>query len=475
MARHERNFIFYDTETTGVNVEFDQIIQFAAILTDQSFREIDRLNIRCRRLPWVIPSPGAMIVTGVTPRQIDDPTLPQFPEMMTIIQETMRSWSPAIFVGYNSFQFDEPLLQRALWLSLNPPYLTVTNGNARADLLPLVRAVSRITPHALDIPNIASGRPVFRLDRLAPLNGFSHVNAHDALGDVQAVIHIGKRIASRSPALWSALLDCANRTFVSELLGSEEPTFFAEPLKGGRPGWWGLPIGSDADQKSTRLVASLDADWTGFFAKKNSSQDTLITTPAYQIRRIKENMFPIAFSQSDAAGLFGIFPSKREIEGAAFLRSSRRKAVLVNLAMKMKVTRAETETRALEQRIFEGFPSKEDERAMLEFASLPWSQRAALVQKLDDPRLQQIAQRLIFLMAPESLSEANRIRVEQGIRDRLLDPHTDPALWRTISLARSELDEIRKSPRGDGTINDIEEWLIKIESSLAPASPGQPY
>ena len=473
MAAHDRNFVFYDTETTGTNIEFDQIIQFAAILTDQSFREIDRINVRCRRLPWVIPSPGAMIVTGVSPRQIDDPTSPQFPEMMSAIQEKMRSWSPAIFIGYNSFQFDEPLLQRALWLSLNPPYLTVTNGNARADLLPLVRAVSRMTPHALDIPNIASGRPVFRLDRLAPLNGFSHLNAHDALGDVQAVIHIGKRIASRSPALWSALLDCANRTFVSGLLNSEGPIFFAEPLKGGRPGWWGLPIGSDTHQKSTRLVANLDTDWAGFFAKKNSSQDVLITNPAYQIRRIKENMCPIAFSQSDAARLFGLFPSKREIEGAAFLHPSPRKAALANLTMKMRVNRAEQ--RELEQRIFEGFPSKDDERTMQEFASLPWSQRAALVQKLDDPRLQQIAQRVIFLMAPESLSETNRNRVQQGIRDRLLAPHTDPVLWRTISLARGELDEIRKSPRGGSAVDDIEEWLIEIENSLNPAPSGLPH
>jgi exodeoxyribonuclease I len=468
MAAHERKFVFYDTETTGTNIEFDQIIQFAAILTDQSFREIDRINVRCRRLPWVIPSPGAMIVTSVSPTQIDDPTLPQFPEMMSAIQEKIRSWSPAIFIGYNSFQFDEPLLQRALWLSLNPPYITVTNGNARADLLPLVRAVSRITPHALDIPNIASGRPVFRLDRLAPLNGFSHINAHDALGDVQAVIHIGRRIASRSPALWSALLNCANRTFLSDLLDSEGPIFFAEPLKNGRPGWWGLPIGEDANQKSTRLVVNLETDWSGFFVRKNSAQDALIATPAYFIRRMKENMFPIAFGQTDAAELFGIFPSKREIEAATFLRAPPRKAALVKLAMKTKVAR--TEAKALEQRIFEGFPSKEDDRVMQEFASIPWSQRAALVQKLDDPRLQQIAQRLIFLMAPESLSETNRIRVAQGIRDRLLAPHGDPALWRTISLARSELDEIIRPPSQNGIIDDIEKWLVGIETSLAPAS-----
>src|SRR3546814_2083573 len=98
-------------------------------------------------------------------------------------------------------------------------------------------------------------------------------------------------IASRSPTLWSALLDCANRTFVSELLNSEEPIFFAEPLKSGRPGWWGLPIGSNADQKSTRFVANLDADWTGFFAKKKPSRSEEHTSELQSLMRISYAVF----------------------------------------------------------------------------------------------------------------------------------------------------------------------------------------
>ena len=31
------NFIFYDTETTGLDWAFDQILQFAAIVTDDGF------------------------------------------------------------------------------------------------------------------------------------------------------------------------------------------------------------------------------------------------------------------------------------------------------------------------------------------------------------------------------------------------------------------------------------------------------
>ena len=135
------HFVFYDTETTGLSRDFDQILQFAAIRTDSDLNEIDRFDIRCRCLPWVVPAPIALLVTGIRPAQLIDRELPSFYEMMCAIRGKLVTWSPAIFLGYNTIRFDEPLLQRAFWQSLHPPYLTVTNGNARLDVLPL-----RISP-----------------------------------------------------------------------------------------------------------------------------------------------------------------------------------------------------------------------------------------------------------------------------------------------------------------------------------------
>jgi exonuclease I len=59
-------FVFYDLETTGISPAFDQPLQFAAIRTDDSVAEIERVNLRCRIAPHIIPSPQALIVTGVT-------------------------------------------------------------------------------------------------------------------------------------------------------------------------------------------------------------------------------------------------------------------------------------------------------------------------------------------------------------------------------------------------------------------------
>lgn len=99
-------FVFYDTETTGTETAFDQILQFAAIYTDDELNERERFEIRCRLLPHVVPSPGAMRVTKVTASQLIDPALPSHYQMMQAIKAKLHSWSPSLFAGYNSIMFD---------------------------------------------------------------------------------------------------------------------------------------------------------------------------------------------------------------------------------------------------------------------------------------------------------------------------------------------------------------------------------
>jgi exodeoxyribonuclease-1 len=55
------NLIFYDTETTGIQKDFSQILQCGSVLTDSSLTAIDEQNIGCAPLPWVIPQPMAML------------------------------------------------------------------------------------------------------------------------------------------------------------------------------------------------------------------------------------------------------------------------------------------------------------------------------------------------------------------------------------------------------------------------------
>jgi exodeoxyribonuclease-1 len=59
-------FVFYDFETTGTDPAFDQPLQFAAILTDDEFNEVERVDFRCRLSPLVLPSPMALAICQPT-------------------------------------------------------------------------------------------------------------------------------------------------------------------------------------------------------------------------------------------------------------------------------------------------------------------------------------------------------------------------------------------------------------------------
>ena len=60
MTTHN-NLIFYDTETTGIQRDFSQILQCGSVLTDKNFNTISEQDIGCAPLPWIIPNPRAML------------------------------------------------------------------------------------------------------------------------------------------------------------------------------------------------------------------------------------------------------------------------------------------------------------------------------------------------------------------------------------------------------------------------------
>ena len=147
------NFAFYDLETTGISPAFDQPLQFAAFLTDAEFREIERVNLRCRIAPHIIPSPWALAVTGLRPAQLMDPALPTLFESRQEITALIERWSPAIWTGFNSIRFDEEVLRQTFYQTLQPDiFATQLGGNTRFDILTALYAVWYRQPDVLDWP-----------------------------------------------------------------------------------------------------------------------------------------------------------------------------------------------------------------------------------------------------------------------------------------------------------------------------------
>ena len=253
-------YVFYDTETTGIETTFDQILQFAAIRTDDDLNELERFNIRCRLLPHIIPSPIALQVTHVTPAMLTDSALPSHYEMIRQIRDTLLKWSPAMFVGSNSMSFDENLLRQALFQTLHPPYLTNTNGNARSDALRVAHAVSVYAPDAIAVPTGDRGRQVFKLDRLAHANGYNHDDAHEAMADVEATIYMVRLIRNRAPDVWKAMDRATTKNAVKDYVATESRFSLTESYFGRTYSWLVTPCGRNPKDAGQLSVFDLSFD-----------------------------------------------------------------------------------------------------------------------------------------------------------------------------------------------------------------------
>jgi exodeoxyribonuclease-1 len=458
-------FVFYDTETTGTIRDFDQILQFAAILTDDDLAEVGRFDIRCRLLPWVVPAPMALKVTGIRPATLTDPSLPGFYDMMSRVRARLEAWSPARFIGYNTLRFDEPLLQRAFWQTLHPPYLTVTNGNARMDLLPLVQAASYLAPGVLTYPQADSGKPGFRLDALAPLNGFAHDRAHDALGDVEATIHIARLLKAQAPDLWNTAARRAPKQETARLLQPGTPVLIAEYFAGAASLWWGQRLDQNGGAGTNAVMARLDTDWASLGTAGDEALRTAFAGSPRPLRDIGLNKAPIVYSEEEARGVWKIHPDETCLKSSEALKDD--PALCARLVtLKAQTEPAWPEAEHLEQKIFDAFPDRSDAGLMERFHKSDWPARANLVRQFRDVRYRQLAQRIVYDGAPETLSGDDHKRVSKAIAERLFANHDDKNLWRSVAAARLELETMESSEE----TRLISAWLEALARQHLPES-----
>jgi exodeoxyribonuclease-1 len=458
-------FVFYDTETTGINTVFDQILQFGAIRTDENLEEIDRFEVRCRLQPHIVPAPMALKVTGVTPEMLMDPVLPSHYEAMRMIHAKLSDWSPSVFVGYNSISFDESLLRQAFYQTLQPIYLTNTGGNTRADMLRIAHAVAAYAPNAIAIPLGDSGKQVFKLDQLSPANGFDHENAHDAMADVEATIHLARLIQDRAPEVWGRMMQLSRKQDTAEILKEEEILCLTQYFGGRAHNRYVTECGADPTYDASRAVLDLKQDPEIYFEMTIGELVREMKRSPAVIRGIRTNAQPILMPYKAAPeGLPEAYPAMEELVRRAHI-------IATNTEFRSRVGEAlanrypeKEPSPHVEQQIYDGFASSGDQALMRRFHNVPWEDRLGVAREMADLRMRRIAQRLIYFERPDVLPEKTRAALGREIHSRL-DPDDDLLPWRTVANAQKELAKLKEKDI-DGNLSgffcSVEEFLGKL-------------
>ena len=463
------NLVFYDFETCSSNVSYGQIIQAAAVLVNDNFQELDRYEGRCKLSPGIVPEAMALLVNKTTPKMLKETNLSHY-QMIRQLVGKFKEWKNSIFIGYNSINFDEEFLRRTLFKNLEYPYITNTNGSERGDLFSLARACHLYYPDCIKTPISDKNNPVFKLEKLAPMNDIKHDEAHSAMGDVLATVEIAKLLSKKAPNVWKASLMTTNKNKAFQLIENEE-MFCTDFFYYGKSVPFVLTFVCQHPQWGYPMCFDLKADPSYYFNLSAQQLKKELDKKPKIIRTIKHKKHPIIMNSS-----YGInFDSYKQL-GIKKLKQ-RAKLVRENIEFKKKVaTILDEDAREKkeldsqldiypEESIYLKFASDYDSKIMPEFHKVDWKDKFGVVQKFKDDRMQYFGKKILYEESPHSLPKEEYDSVHKEIASRILSTNNEK--WNTIPRTYSEIDTLRNKFKDDEeklkALQDINLFIEEME------------
>ena len=470
------NYVFYDFETCSSNVSYGQIIEAAAVLVNDNFQELDRFESRCKLSPGIIPEAMALLVNKTSSKMLKERNLSHY-QMIRQMMDKFNQWKNSIFIGYNSVEFDEEFLRRTLFKNLEYPYLTVTNGNERGDLLGLARAAHLYYPDCIKTPISDKNNPLFKLERLAPMNNIKHDKAHSAMGDVLASIGIAKLLYKKAPNVWKASLMTTNKDKCLQII-KEETLFCTNFFYGGKA----IPfILTYLCQHPWNYAFCFDlkADPSYYFnlSIQELKKEIFYAKPKV-MRTIKHKKHPIIMNAS-----YGInFDNYKQLglsklrERAELIRENKDFANKVSSILEDDIREKQELDSQLdvyaEESIYKKFATKEDSAIMPEFHKVDWKDKFSVLQKFKDERFQYFGKKILYEESPESLPKNEYNLIHKEIASRVLS--TNKEKWNTIPRTYSEIDTLRNKFKEDKAkleaLEEINSFVEDMEKKYQKAS-----
>ena len=182
METQNNTYLFYDLETTGLNVAFNQILRFAAIRTDLELNEIERKTINVKLRDDIVPSANALIINRLSLNDIIDGEC-EYEAIVDIYK--LFNQPGTINMGYNSISFDNEFLRYNYYRNLLDPYIHEwKNDCCKMDIMPITLYYYLFKPGALKWPGNEIDKKL-KLEHINAANNLADGMAHDALVDVE--------------------------------------------------------------------------------------------------------------------------------------------------------------------------------------------------------------------------------------------------------------------------------------------------
>jgi exodeoxyribonuclease I len=252
--------LVYDTEASDADPRHAQVLEFGSVFLDpRSLEEREIVEYDIRLLPYVVPSPEALAVSGFDPERLTDPR--RLPEHIAArrVLDTLRPRSGLrAFVGWNTLKFDDEILRISLlFKNLLDPWICSGPKSRRIDGMALAQFVHLVKPDAILPGRREDGSATWRLSYVAEANGFPFT-AHRATADARATGKIFALCVARAPEVVEAWVRCCDGRRMLELTDPSKTQVLYQFTHFGTPKLEPImPLSSD---RGSVLAARLDAD-----------------------------------------------------------------------------------------------------------------------------------------------------------------------------------------------------------------------
>lgn len=491
------SFFFYDYESFGVSPSHDRPAQFAGIRTDEDFNIIgDPVMFYCKQTPDYLPSPEAVVVTGITPQQCNDNGLSE-PEFTARIHAEF-SQANTCTMGYNNIRYDDEMTRYTFFRNFYDPYeYSWKNGNSRWDLLDLVRACYALRPEGIEWPKDENGMPSFKLENLTKANGISHENAHDAMSDVYATIAMAKLIKEKQPKLFQFFFNLRIKKEVEKLIDTGEmtPLVHVSGMLGNYRGntAWVVPLAWHPTNPNAVIVCDLSGDMNGLL---NENAETLRQRLYTKREELTENDLPVPLKLVHINKCPILAPAKTLLPENAERLGIDRALCLANLQA-LKAQKSLVREKVLEifndKRVFElspnvettlydGFFSTSDKNNMAILRTLLPEHLANHGLKFEDPRVEKLLFHYRARHYPQTLTRTEQIKWQKychqqidskaeqfakSIDELLQQYNNNPEIVKLLENLTAYAEQISQKQTVVYTKNNEDEKLVSYLNKVA--------
>lgn len=432
-----QSLYFYDLETSGLSPKSARIMQFAGQRTDMALKPIgEPNNIIVKITPDILPDPGAILVTGITPQKTLAEGITEA-EFLKVFH-TEIALADTVFVGFNTVRFDDEFMRYTNYRNFYDPYeWQWSDGRSRWDMMDVARMTRALRPEGIIWPFAPDGTPSNRLELLSSVNKLDHKNAHDALSDVYATIEVAKLLRQKQTKLFEYLLKMRDKKEIEKLVLKSEPFLYTSGRYASEfeKTTVAVAVAPHPSQKGSTYVYDLRFDPSPFKDMKPDALAAFMEKYKYEEGELRLPVKQLQFNRCPAVAPLGVLTDENkqrlkinmsDIEqNYSILKAMEDFSDRLQEAIRINEKRRQisfiVDVLDVDSQLYNGFVNEADKTKMRVVRAASQNELADLHLDFNDARLESLLLLYKARQYPASLSADEQISWQEYCRHILLD------------------------------------------------------